>query len=187
VFLGVLGGMGRWWVDALLQRLIDAMMSFPSLILFIAVVSIVGGGIVQLILTLGVLLSIGGSRVVRSSVFAMKSASYLESGRTVGASMPRIVVYYVLPNIFGPLMVITTLALGAIVLLEASLAFIGLGITDPALPTWGHMLFDSRRTLEEAPLLALWPGLLISLTVFGFNMLGDALRDVLDPRLRGGA
>lgn len=185
VILGLIGGLGHPWVDSLLQRFVDAVMSFPSLILFISIVSIVGGGLIQLILTLGCLYAIGGSRVVRAAILSMKSAPYLESARVVGARAPRVIFRYVLPNIFGTLMVIATLNLGAIVLLEAALSFIGLGISDPALPTWGRMLFESRPRLQQAPLLAVWPGLLISAAVFGFNMLGDALRDILDPRLRG--
>jgi peptide/nickel transport system permease protein len=186
VMIGLVGGLGNPWVDSALQRFVDAVMSFPSLILFISVVSIIGGGLVQLILTLGVLYAIGGSRVVRSAILSMKSAPYLEAARVVGARMPRVIFRYVLPNIFGTLMVIATLNLGAIVLAEAALSFLGLGITDPALPTWGRMLFESRPRLQQAPLLAVWPGLLISAAVFGFNMLGDAMRDILDPRLRGG-
>jgi peptide/nickel transport system permease protein len=185
VMLGLIGGLGHPWVDSLLQRLVDAVMSFPSLILFISIVAIVGGGLIQLILTLGCLYAIGGSRVVRAAILSTKSAPYLESARVMGARMPRVILRYVLPNIFGTLMVIATLNLGAIVLLEAALSFIGLGISDPALPTWGRMLFESRSRLQQAPLLAVWPGLLISAAVFGFNMLGDALRDILDPRLRG--
>ena len=182
--IGLTSGWAGGWVDLILQRVIDAVMSFPSLVLLIAVVSVVGGGLIQLITTLGVISSVAGSRVVRSAVLNIRSESYFEAARAVGASTGRIVWYHVLPNMFGPLMVIATLNLGTVVLVEASLSFLGLGIADPALPTWGRMLFDARPVLSRQPLLAVWPGMLIALTVFGFNMLGDALRDILDPRLR---
>ena len=185
----VIGVTSGWFfgtrVDATIQRVVDAGMSFPPLIILIVVASLVGGSLTLLIVTLGVITSIGASRVVRSATIAVRSEPYFEAARVMGAKPGRTILVHILPNIFPTLIVIGSVNLGSIVLAEASLSFLGLGISDPTKPTWGRMLFDSRRTLQVAPLLAVWPGVMISFTVFGFNMLGDALRDVLDPRLRG--
>lgn len=185
VTIGMLSGWsaGRW-PDVVVQRFVDAAMSFPPLVTLIVVAAIVGAGIAQLVVTLGILTSIAASRVVRSAVLSVKDRDYVMAARACGAPTYRLILKHVLPNVAAPIIVIATLNLGNIVLVEASLSFLGLGITDPALPTWGRMLFDARSVLQKAPFLAVWPGVMISLTVFAFNMLGDALRDVLDPRLR---
>lgn len=182
--IGTVSGWFGGWVDAIVQRLIDAGMSFPPLILVITLVAVIGSGITQLVFVLGIISSMGASRLIRASVMTVRGEPYVDSARAVGASDARIVLRHVLPNIFGPIMVVVTINLGALVLTEASLSFLGLGLTDPAQPTWGRMLFDARPSLADRPLLAIWPGLMISLTVFAFNMLGDSLRDILDPRLR---
>lgn len=184
LMIGTVSGWFGGWVDAIVQRWIDAGMSFPPLILVITLVAVIGSGITQLVCVLGIISSMGASRLIRASVMTVRSEAYIDSARAVGASDARIVLKHVLPNIFGPIMVVVTISLGALVLTEASLSFLGLGLTDPAQPTWGRMLFDARPSLADRPLLAIWPGLMISLTVFAFNMLGDSLRDILDPRLR---
>jgi peptide/nickel transport system permease protein len=128
---------------------------------------------------------VGGSRVIRAAVIGVRSAPYLEAARVIGARDGRIMAWHVLPNIFGPWMVQATIALGGIILTESSLSFLGFGVTNPNQPSWGAMLQLGQTVAAEHPMQAVWPGLAIALAVFSFNMLGDALRDLLDPRLRG--
>ena len=183
--LGVMPAYFAGWVDALCQRVIDAIMSFPTLILLLALVAVFGSGMLQLILILGFATSAGKARVFRSAVLAVKNNAYFEAARCIGASPARVIVRHVLPNIFAPMMITTTVSLGGIILAEAGLSFLGLGVPPPN-SSWGNMLsVDGRRFMLTAPWLAIVPGLAITLVVFAFNMLGDALRDVLDPRLRG--
>ena len=183
--LGVMPAYFAGWADALCQRVIDAIMSFPTLILLLALVAVFGSGMLQLILILGFATSAGKARVFRSAVLAVKNNAYFEAARCIGASPARIIVRHVLPNIFAPMMITTTVSLGGIILAEAGLSFLGLGVPPPN-SSWGNMLsVDGRRFMLTAPWLAIVPGLAITLVVFAFNMLGDALRDVLDPRLRG--
>ena len=186
LIIGVTTGYFGGLVDALLQRCVDAVMAFPGLVLLLALVSITGSGLLRLIVILGLLSSAGASRIVRSAVLAIRSAQYLEAARAVGAGHARIMLRHVLPNIFAPVMVSATVGLGGVILAEASLSFLGLGINDPRQPTWGQMLAQARRFLNTELNYAVWPGLAITLAVFAFNMLGDALRDLLDPRLRAG-
>jgi peptide/nickel transport system permease protein len=182
--IGILSGYFGGWLDVLLQRVVDAAMAFPSLVLLLVLVSVFGAGIFQLILALGILGMFANSRVIRSAVLSVKSNAYVEAARSLGAGNGRIVVRHVLPNIFGPIMVLATVWLGTAILAETSLSYLGLGIPPPA-PSWGRMLSEARAFMLQSPTLALFPGLAITLIVFGFNMLGDALRDLLDPRMRG--
>jgi peptide/nickel transport system permease protein len=182
--IGILSGFFGGWIDASLQRVVDAAMAFPSLVLLLVLVSVFGAGILQLILALGILGMFANSRVIRSAVLGVKSNMYVEAARSLGAGNGRIVVRYVLPNIFGPIMVLATVWLGTAILAETSLSYLGLGIPPPT-PSWGRMLSEARAFMLQSPTLALFPGLAITLLVFGFNMLGDALRDLLDPRMRG--
>jgi peptide/nickel transport system permease protein len=183
--LGVTSGYFGGAIDAVVQRFVDAAMAFPSLVLLLVLVSVFGAGIFQLVLALGILGMFGNSRVVRSAVLGVKSNVYIEAARAMGAGNTRILTKHILPNIFGPVMVIATIWLGTAILAETSLSYLGLGIPPPT-PSWGRMLSESRTFMLEQGTLALFPGLAITLIVFGFNMLGDALRDLLDPRLRGG-
>ena len=183
--LGVLSGYFGGAIDAVVQRVVDAAMAFPSLVLLLVLVSVFGAGILQLVIALGILGMFGNSRVVRSAVLTVKSNVYIEAARAMGAGNVRILVQHIVPNIFGPIMVIATVWLGTAILAETSLSYLGLGIPPPT-PSWGRMLSESRTFMLERGTLALFPGLAITLIVFGFNMMGDALRDILDPRLRGG-
>ncbi|MBM3140835.1 MAG: ABC transporter permease [Chloroflexi bacterium] len=185
VVIGVTSGYAGGWADAIVQRFVDALMAFPGLVLLVALVAVFGPGITQLVLILGVVGSAGNARVFRSAVLAIRSNAYLEACVGLGASPLRVIVRHVLPNIFAPMMISVTVALGGIILAEAGLSFLGLGVPPPA-ASWGNMLsVDGRRFMLTAPWLAIVPGIAITLVVFAFNMLGDALRDVLDPRLRG--
>jgi peptide/nickel transport system permease protein len=171
--------------DTLVQRLVDAWMAFPGLIVILSIMSIVGSGILNLIIALGILVAAGSSRIIRSATLGVKENTYIEAARAVGASHLRILLWYILPNVMAPIIISATLVLGFIILIEAALSFLGFGVPPPY-PSWGLMLNGSGRVfMLRAPWMALWPGVAVSLAVFGFNMLGDALRDVLDPRLRG--
>lgn len=185
MFIGVLPGYFGGWFDSVVQRLVDALMAFPGLVLLVALVAVFGPGMTQLILILGVVGSAGAARVFRSAVLSIRSNAYLEAVVALGASPTRVIISHVLPNIFAPMMISVTVSLGGIILAEAGLSFLGLGVPPPA-SSWGNMLsVDGRRFMLTAPWLAIVPGIAITLVVFAFNMLGDSLRDVLDPRLRG--
>jgi len=185
LLVGVTTGYFGGAVDAIVQRFVDAVMALPTLVLLLAIVTITGTGLGQMIVILGLLGIAGTSRVVRSAVLGIRNVQYLEAARAVGAGHTRIMLRHVVPNIFAPLMVSATVGLGGVILAEASLSFLGLGISDPNQPTWGQMLSQARRFIDSDFNYVLWPCLAITLAVFAFNMLGDALRDLLDPRLRG--
>lgn len=185
VVVGVGSGYFGGWVDLLVQRVVDVWISFPALVLLVSLVAIVGPGLWSTTLVLGVLLAPGTARVVRGAVLGMRHQPYVESARCVGAGHWRIVLRYVLPNISAAIIVLATTQLGVAILAESTLSFLGYGVPPP-FPTWGAMLSGTGRAyMLQSPWLSIWPGLAISAAVFGFNMLGDALRDVLDPRLRG--
>jgi peptide/nickel transport system permease protein len=182
--IGLISGYFQNWLDIGIQRLVDGVMAFPTLVLLMALVVLTGSGLVQLIVILGLIGSAGASRVIRSAVLGVKVNPYVEAARALGAGTPRVLVRHILPNCFAPMIVSATVAMGGFILAEAALSFLGLGINDPAQPTWGQMLNRAQKFVNVAPLQALWPGVAIALTVYSFNMLGDALRDALDPRLR---
>jgi peptide/nickel transport system permease protein len=171
--------------DLLVQRLVDAWMSFPYLVIILSLMSVLGPGLANLILALSLLVAAAGARVIRSAALAVMHEPYVESARAMGAGHLRIVLRYVTPNVMGTVIVLATIGLGGVILAESALSFLGFGVPPPY-PSWGAMLSGSGRSfMLRAPWMAVFPGLAISLAVFGFNMLGDALRDVLDPRLRG--
>jgi peptide/nickel transport system permease protein len=185
VVVGVTSGYFGGWFDLTVQRLVDIWISFPAIVLLVSLVAIVGPGLWSTTLVLGILLAPGTARVVRSAVLGMRNQPYVESARCVGAGNLRIVRAYVLPNVAAPILVLATTQLGVAILAESTLSFLGYGVPPP-FPTWGAMLSGTGRAyMLQSPWLSIWPGLAISAAVFGFNMLGDALRDVLDPRLRG--
>jgi peptide/nickel transport system permease protein len=183
--LGVTSGYFGGKVDVLVQRIVDAAMAFPPLVLLLSFMAVLGPGLLNVILVLGIIPSANRSRVIRSATLAAKENQFVEAAKAVGASHLRIILRYILPNVMAPIIIIATNALGAVILIEATLSFLGFGVPPPY-PSWGEMLSGSGRSyMYKAPWMALWPGVAISLAVFGFNMLGDALRDLLDPRLRG--
>jgi peptide/nickel transport system permease protein len=148
--------------------------------------AVLGPGLLNVILALGVVSAARSSRTIRSAALVIKENQFVEAARAVGASHLRIILRYILPNIMAPIIIIATISLGVAILAESTLSFLGLGVPPPY-PSWGEMLSGSGRSyMHKAPWMATWPGVAISLAVFGFNMLGDALRDLLDPRLRGG-
>ncbi len=175
---------GSWW-DLLVQRWVDAWMCFPGLIILLNLMALMPPGMTSLIIALSLGTMFGGSRLMRGATLAMKDSQYVEAARMVGCRELRVFWVYILPNVMAPLLISVTGALGGVILAEASLSFLGFGIPAPA-PSWGGMLSGAGRTyMYSAPWMAIWPGFILSLVCFGFAVLGDALRDVMDPRLRG--
>ena len=182
--LGLVSGYWEGTLDQVIQRGVDTTMAIPGIVLALAVMSVLGQSLTNIILVIALVIAPGASRVVRGTVLAVKQHTFIDAAQALGASPARIVARHVLPNVFAPILVIATVWLGNAIVIEAALSFLGLG-TPPPTPTWGAMLSgEGRRNLETAPYLAIFPGLAISIVVLAFNMLGDALRDLLDPRLR---
>lgn len=186
LLIGVTSGYFGGLYDAIVQRIVDAIMAMPVLVVLLALPAMIGGPtFTKLIFILGILGSAGGSRVIRAAVLGVRGSQYLEAARVIGATDTRVMLRHVVPNIFGPLMVQATVGLGAVILAESALSFLGFGVADPNQPSWGNMLQMGQEIASQKPWQAIWPGLGIALAVFSFNMFGDALRDLLDPRLRG--
>ena len=182
--IGLASGFWGGKVDQVLQRIVDTFMAFPGIVLALAVIAVLGQSLMNIILVIAIVIAPGTSRVIRGAVLAVKENIYVEAARSIGASDLRISIRHVLPNVFAPVIIIATAWVGNAIVIEAALSFLGMG-TPPPTPTWGGMLAgEGQRNLENAPWLAIFPGLAISIVVLSFNMLGDALRDVLDPRLR---
>lgn len=185
VVLGILTGYLGGKFDLFMQRLVDAWMSFPDLIILIVVVAVLGPGTPQIIGTLGLLLGIGGSRIIRSAVVSVRENMYVHAAQSIGASTFRILWRHILPNVLPPVIVLFTTRVGTVILAESGLSFLGLGVPPPT-PTWGGMLSGSGRTfMFQGPWLALAPGLCLTVVVYAINVYGDALRDLFDPRMRG--
>ncbi|MDE0446720.1 MAG: ABC transporter permease [Spirochaetaceae bacterium] len=179
---GFLGGK----FDLAVQRFVDAWMCFPGLLILLTIMSLVGRGIPQIIVVLGVTGGIGGSRVVRGAVIGVKENVYFQATESIGSSKWRAFIRHVLPNIMPTVIIIFSINIGGVIISEASLSFLGFGLP-PSVPSLGGMLSrEGREFMEVAPRLALLPGLCLTVVVYCLNMFGDALRDLLDPRLRGG-
>ena len=179
---GFLGGK----LDLIMQRFVDAWMAFPGLLLLLTVMSIVGRGVPQIIVVLGILGGIGGSRIIRSAVIGVKENIYFSAAYAIGNSKWRVLIRHVLPNIMPVVIIIFSINIGGVIISEASLSFLGFGLP-VEVPSWGGLLSrEGRQYMEMAPWLAFWPGLALTITVFSLNMFGDAVRDLLDPRLKGG-
>jgi peptide/nickel transport system permease protein len=173
--------------DIAVQRVVDAWQSFPGLVIILSLMAVLGPGVLNLIFALSILGAAGASRVIRGATLSVMQHPYVEAARAMGAGHWRIVLRYIVPNVLATIIVLATIGLGTVILVESALSFLGFGVPPPY-PSWGSMMAGSGRSfMIHAPWMALFPGAAISLAVFGFNMLGDALRDVFDPRLRGAA
>ena len=185
----VIGGTSGFFggkLDLAVQRFVDAWMAFPGLLILLTIMSIVGRGIPQIILVLGISGGIGGSRVVRSAVIGIKENDYFLAARAIGSPGTATLIRHVLPNIMPVMIIIFSITVGGVIISVASLSFLGFGLP-VNVPDWGGMLSrEGRQYMEMAPRLAVFPGLALTITVYSLNMLGDAMRDLLDPRLRGG-
>ena len=185
----VIGGTSGFFggkLDLVAQRFVDAWMAIPGLLLLLTIMSIVGRGLLQLILVLGISGGIGGSRLVRSAVIDIKENAYFQAAEVIGASKWRTFIGHVLPNIMPVVIIVFSINVGGVIISEASLSFLGFGLP-VGVPSWGAMLSrEGREYMQQAPWLALWPGLCLTIVVYSLNMFGDAVRDLLDPRLRGG-
>ncbi len=179
MFAGYRGGL----VDTGIMRMVDVLLSFPILITGIMVVALLGSGMMKLIITIGIVFAPRFARLAYGPTLAIKERDYVCSAKVIGASNLRIILRYLLPNIFGEVLVAATLWVGTAIVTEASLSFLGLGVSPPA-PTWGNMIKGGIDRLSNAPWLCLFPGLAILITVLSFNMIGDGLRDITDPKLR---
>ena len=173
-------------LDLVVQRFVDAWMAIPGLLLLLTIMSIVGRGVPQLILVLGISGGIGGSRLVRGAVIDIKENAYFQAVEVIGASKWRTFIHHVLPNIMPVVIIVFSINVGGVIISEASLSFLGFGLP-VGVPSWGAMLSrEGREYMQQAPWLALWPGLCLTIVVYSLNMFGDAVRDLHDPRLRGG-
>ncbi len=183
IVLGLIAGYYGRWVDQLISWLVDVMLSFPTILLALTIVAALGPGIVNVVLAVGIASIPNYTRLVRGQVLSARRKSYVRAAVTVGCNDLRILWRHILPNIFGPIVVLATLDIGWAILNASALSFLGLGVQPPT-PEWGTMLNEGRGYLRDAPWVTVAPGLAIALTVLAVNLLGDALRDALDPRRR---
>jgi peptide/nickel transport system permease protein len=189
---GTISGYFGGWVDTIIQRVVDVILSIPAVVLLIFSISVFAGRsgpygrMFWIIVIVGFLVSAASVRVIRSAAIATANNQYVDAARTIGASGPRIILWHIVPNVIPVAIVLATVNLGTAILAEAAISFLGYGIPNP-FPSWGAMLnISGSAEFRAHPVQAIWPGLAIAFAVYGFNVLGDAMRDVLDPRLRGG-
>lgn len=183
--VGLISGYSGGWVDLLMNRLMDTIMAFPPLILAMFVLSVFRPSFVSVSMAIGIIIMPATARIVRGAVLSIKTLQYVEAAAALGSSHLRIMLRHVLPNVVAPIIVIASIQVGNAILAEAALSFLSLGISTDAQPSWGKMLQDTRQFWQAAWWTAVMPGAAISIAVLSFNLFGDALRDVLDPRLRG--
>ncbi|HET6871974.1 MAG TPA: ABC transporter permease, partial [Sporolactobacillaceae bacterium] len=182
-FLGMLAGYYGKAIDMIISRLFDIMLAFPSILLAIAIVAVLGPSLTNALIAIATVNVPNFGRLVRSRVLSLKEEEFITAARSIGMRDARILIYHVLPNSLAPIIVQGTLSIATAILDAAALGFLGLGAQAPH-PEWGRMLSDARQYITDAPWTELFPGLAIALTVLGFNLLGDGLRDTLDPRMK---
>lgn len=186
IIIGALSALIGGIFDLGVQRFVDAFLCIPGMLILLIMMSIIGNGTTQVIMAIGIPMGIGGSRMIRSAVFAIKENTYVDAGRAIGSSTWSMLIRHIIPNIMPVIIIGFSMMIGGAILMEASLSFLGYGVS-LGVPSWGSMLSQEGRIyMEIAPTLALWPGLALTLVVFGTNVFGDALRDLLDPKLKGG-
>jgi peptide/nickel transport system permease protein len=184
VALGVVSGyLGGTWVDSVLQRVMDALMAIPAIVLLLFVAALLGPSVRNTVIALSLLVIPSFNRVARGEMLRIREETYIEAARAVGCGTRRILFRYGLPNLMGPLFVVASLTFATVLIAESALSFLGIG-TPPPTPSWGRMLSEASHQLEIAPWMAIFPGLVLSVSVLAFNLLGDALRDHLDPKQR---
>ncbi|MCL6451635.1 MAG: ABC transporter permease [Acetobacteraceae bacterium] len=183
VFLGALSGYVGGWVDNIIMRLMDIMLAFPAILLAISIMAVLGPGLTNAMIAIGIVTVPQYARIVRGSILSIKEHEYVEAARAIGCSQGKIIFRHILPNIMAPIIVRTTLGTSEAILEAAALGFLGLGVQPPT-AEWGAMLSRAQRYIYTAPYLATFPGLAITATVLGLNLFGDGLRDALDPRLK---
>lgn len=186
ILLGLIGGYFRGWLDNILMLCMDVLFAFPTILLAIAIMTALGSSLINVMIAIGLVNVPSFMRIVRGAVLSVRNQTYIEAANSIGMSTPRILALHIFPNITAPLIVHTSLNFAYAVLAEASLAYLGLGNKPPS-PSWGSMISSSYQFLQLAPWAALFPGAALALTVLGFNLLGDGLRDALDPRFRNEA
>jgi len=181
ILIGAVAGYFGGWVDTLLSRLLDTLMAFPIIALLVVLAAVLGPSSTTTVVVIGVTGWARFARVVRADVLSIKAEDYITAARATGVSNWRIIIRHILPNVLGPVIVLASLGIGGIIILEAALSFLGLGVRPPT-PSWGGILADGRPHLLRYPHISFFPGLMITLTVLAFNFIGDGLRDALDPR-----
>jgi peptide/nickel transport system permease protein len=183
VVFGLLAGYFGRWVDSIIMRTMDVLFAFPEILLALAIVAALGPGISKTILAIGIVNIPVFTRTIRGAVLSVKGLEYVESAKAIGQKTSRILLFEIFPNIQAPLLVQSTIAISGAILTESMLSFLGLGVQPPN-PSWGGMIAESRRYMELDPGMIVWPCLAMTLTILAFNLFGDALRDLLDPRHR---
>jgi peptide/nickel transport system permease protein len=185
--IGVVSGYIGGKFDLIVQRVVDAWMAFPGLVVMMVIISMIGPGMWSVILVIGISWGIIGSRIIRGAVIGVKENVYVSAAVAIGCLTPRVLIRHILPNIMAPTIILFSTRVPAVIMLEASLSFLGFGVPLPA-ASWGAMLSSrGREYMFQAPWMVIWPGLALSIVVYGINMFGDAVRDLLDPRMRGGS
>ncbi|MDR0466365.1 MAG: ABC transporter permease [Deltaproteobacteria bacterium] len=183
VSLGLVAGFFGGLIDELIMRIVDVMLCFPSFFLILAVIAFLEPGLGNIMIVIGLTSWMGVARLVRAESLSLRNREFVEAARLAGAGAPRLLLRHILPNALAPVLVSATLGIAGAILIESSLSFLGLGVEPPD-PSWGNMLLEGKNVLEIAPWMSLYPGLAILITVLGYNLLGETLRDVLDPRLK---
>ena len=183
VFIGAIAGYFGGWIDALLSRIVDTVMAFPLLALLVVLASVLGPSVATVTMIIGTTFWTGYARVVRADIMSLRERDYVLAARSIGVRAPRLIIRHMLPNILGPVIVLATLGVGGTIITEAALSFLGLGVQPPT-ASWGRALNEARPHIIRFPHLAIFPGVMITLTVLAFNVIGDGLRDALDPRQR---
>lgn len=180
--LGLISGYFRRWVDEFVMRLVDIMLCFPSFFLILAVIAFLEPSLTNIMIVIGLTSWMGVCRLVRAETLSLREREFVAAARLAGTSTPHILLRHILPNALAPVLITATLGIAGAILVESSLSFLGLGV-QPPMPSWGNMLMEGKATIETAPWLSVYPGLAILITVLGYNLVGESLRDLLDPRL----
>ena len=182
--LGLIAGYFGGWIQAIIMRFIDALMGFPMILLALVIAAVLGGGLTNVIIALSIALTAGPARVMCAQTMTIKENDYVIAGRSLGFTNSRLMFSHIVPNAFPPMIILATMNIGMVILMEAGLSYLGIGIEAPQ-AAWGSMVSAGQKYLQTHPWMSLPPGLCIMLIVFSLNMIGDGLRDALDPRLRG--